>query len=206
MVEERTVAALHPYFATLTFNPDKFENSSQAWLQVSSHTNRFIQKFRRTTGFDVHYLSAFESHKSFYPHVHLLLLLDQESLNPKPYVADHIRDPFRLAWTHGHTDIQQPYRGGIAGCLGYVLKYIIKTTSANRLWTRILSGQETQQDAQGQPHKKPAYAAWHYVPRRHCQCRLTHCKLTYSRVKILNWSRSMPEKLRELYIAGQSSK
>lgn len=184
-------------FVTLTYARDTY-SPREAWQRINNDFNRYIQRLRRGKRLryiklgDVEYLRAYESHKDGYPHVHALILTKQDIRDRSIYLKEEPRKSFKLAWPHGLTDAQSPkYKNN--GAIGYILKYMSKSSSSGNLWKQILTENLTvpspEVNALGYPLKPPpGENVWKsiLIPD---QTLLLKCTLKKKRIKLLMWSR-----------------
>jgi hypothetical protein len=192
-------------FITLTY--DRSSNVSETWQKTTTDFNRYIQRLRRNkilrTLNDFEYLRVFEQHQDGYPHIHAVLLFDPTiSLRERDkFVYEKYRRPFKSLWTSGLSDCQSPKSKG-NGIIGYILKYLGKSTSTVTLWSQILGNltiQEPKVNDLGYPIKPPAGKnVWKYIliPDNHYLLKST---LKWKRIKLLMWSRGFIEKYKNSY-------
>ena len=178
-------------FATLTYRRDT--SKSDTWRSSTIHYNRFLQRLQRKIG-KVEYLAVKEPHKDQYPHIHAHLRFRNARRMRKrgKYIHEQYREILRECWPHGHTDFQCPIYSGYRP-IAYVLKYIAKTTSANRLWQNILDPDPNYvkpTNELGYPIKPPAGKnVWKYLSDNTAEQTLVSCPLRWKRLKLITWSR-----------------
>jgi hypothetical protein len=63
-------------FLTLTYDPNRF-SVTEAWKDVGNRISRVFKWFRRHYGLKAA-LAVLETHDNFYPHVHMILLLERD--------------------------------------------------------------------------------------------------------------------------------
>lgn len=111
-------------FVTLTYKQGGL--LGEAWECIGEDWNRWITGLRNRYG-EVQYVRVWEAHKSGYPHIHALLLFDQdfEVFYHKGKWRVQSKDDIMRAWSHGYTDLI-----GLKGmncALNYITKYITKS-------------------------------------------------------------------------------
>ncbi len=123
-------------FATLTYSRE--QTSQDRWLTISKDFNRYIQRFSRLHNIRINYLRVVEEHKDGYPHIHILIQFPDARIRilSSKYFDQDLYAKWRLLWKHGHTDYQRP-RSRNLGTLSYILKYLIKNTTAKTIWKKI---------------------------------------------------------------------
>lgn len=177
-------------FSTLTFNP-KTHNSRDAWLSISTSTNRYVQCIRRTVDY-CEFLKVYELHKNGMPHVHILFIfrnLNYSSNNTR-WLPHDVYQKLKYSWTLGLSDHQQPIANSDYSAVKYILKYVTKG-SATHLWTKILDPTIVNPpplNDLGYPIKSPKYAKYHQILVLH-QSLLLSSVLKWKRIKLLTWSR-----------------
>lgn len=183
-------------FATLTYGRN--QSRRDTWIRTTNDSNRFIQRVQRKVG-NLEYLRVLESHKDGYPHIHLHLRFrsgNRLRQNGK-FIINHKFNQLKRQWTHGLTDFQCPRErtSSINFPLGYVLKYIGKSTSTNTLWSRILNPtfKPTPPSDNNSYPLRPSKGQniWHYVTMPENQT-LLYSTFKLKRIKLLSYSRNYP--------------
>ena len=177
-------------FVTLTYA--RSSSIRDAWLNINGHCNRYLQRCRRKLG-NCEYLRAYEQHKDGYPHAHLFLIFrDTKNIRDRgKFLQDRYYRTLKSEWTHGLSDAQSPkYQNH--GVIGYILKYMSKSTSSTTLWSKILGNyaiQEPKVNDLGYPLKPPpGENVWKYVMIKDSED-LLQCTWSWKRIKLLMWSR-----------------
>lgn len=147
-------------FATLTYSRDK--SVQQRWYTVSKDFNRYCQSLRRLHPDGFEYLRVVERHKDDYPHIHAIIQFPNASIRVENsrYFTKSLYAKWKSTWTHGHSDYQKPKHSG-HGTLMYIMKYLIKNTTAKTIWKkcfdqRILKSVPTVEDATTPISSKPS--------------------------------------------------
>lgn len=183
-------------FATLTY--PRTQSIRDTWLRVTSDTNRFIQTVSRGNSGYLEYFRVFEPHKDNYPHVHLHIRfgLDYRIRDRDVFIYDHIRKFLKQSSNgFGNTDFQSPKRRK-AGCVGYITKYLGKSTSISRLWQLILNPTflpSPPSSSDTYPPQCPKGTnIWKLIsiPTNH---RLLYSTYKWKRIKLASWSRGYIE-------------
>ncbi len=109
------------------------------WRQISRDFNRFLQNFRRLHNQKVQYLRVIEKHKDGYPHVHAILQFPFAtiSINDTRYFERTLYRKWKTLWKGGHSDYQRPRVSGM-GTISYIIKYLVKNTTAKTIWKKLL--------------------------------------------------------------------
>jgi hypothetical protein len=192
-------------FVTLTY--ERNSSVGNTWKKVSRDTNRYLQRVRRTLG-NIDYLRAFESHKDGYPHVHILILFPVEYniRNRGKFLHQSYYKRLKDAWPHGLSDAQSPLGKGNHS-IGYILKYLNKSSSSNNLWSKLLTETHTKEPAVndlGYPLKPPpGENVWKLIliPDQKLLLKST---LKWKRIKLLMWSRHFVETYKKSLITNNS--
>ena len=181
-------------FTTLTFPRSK--NIRDTWLSINQATNRYVQRVRRTIDY-CEYVKAYEIHKDGYPHVHILFIFRnfRYNSNHTRWLPDTIFAKLKSAWTLGLSDHQSPTSSSNHSGLSYILKYLSKSSSANHLWSKILTPDTSYSptlNENGYPILMKSYAGYALiiVPS---DVTLTQCNLKYHKIKLLTWSRKFTQ-------------
>ncbi len=112
---------------------------SDTWKTASQDFNRFHQRFKRLHNQTVGYFRVVESHSDGYPHIHALMQFPSACIrvNNSIYFDRPLYAKWKALWTRGHSDYQKPRRSGI-GTLSYLMKYLLKNTTATTVWSKVL--------------------------------------------------------------------
>jgi REP element-mobilizing transposase RayT len=183
-------------FVTLTYARNA--SIGQTWLRCTKDTNRYLQRINRKFNCKVEYLRAFESHKDGFPHVHLLIIFPTEFdiRDNGRYLQQSYYMVLKSQWPYGLSDAQSP-RSKNNGAIGYILKYLNKSSSSNTLWSKLLpegiSMRPPEVDGLGYPIKPPpGNNVWKYVLIKD-KSTLLYTTLKWKRIKLLMWSRDFTE-------------
>lgn len=112
-------------FTTLTFD-QKDLLLSDSWTQIGINFNRFMANIRKKYG-KVSLVRVWESHKSGYPHIHVILLFHEHEFNAFHYNGSwrtKEKRQIESCWSHGFSDVEA--LASIQGGLRYLGKYLGK--------------------------------------------------------------------------------
>ena len=130
--ENARTANANIFMITLTYDT-KLTTLNNAWLNIGKDLNAFLSNLKRDFG-KIQVLRCFESFKkkSNYPHVHLILRLDETTLPCFRYTNKEGKTSYRVTSSklnkiekHWHSYIQMVAVTSMGG-IGYLLKYITK--------------------------------------------------------------------------------
>ena len=121
---------------TLEYNANKISRS-EAWQNAGVDFNRFSTRLTHKYG-KISIIRVLESHKSAYPHIHVLVIFHNHTFDGKR-MWNKRKNKFsnrlfgqtflsiKNAWTHGYSDFElvDSYQGGVK----YLAKYLHKSTS-----------------------------------------------------------------------------
>lgn len=200
------VGKTNAIFVTSTYAPG--QSVTGTWLRCSIHFNRFVGRLRRKIG-NCEYVRVIERHKTHpYPHFHSLLLFPTLtfSVENSRYFDDRFYQLLQRQWTHGFSKFEPPRHSGYFP-IGYILKYISKSTSANTLWHRLLNNSisDTPQEQPGDRYKiQPGTNVYYQVKfNSNPQCTiddsLVNADFKLKKVKVLHWSRGFIEAFKNSY-------
>ncbi len=124
-------------FATLTYT--RTETIQDTWKTISSDFNRYLQRFRRLHNEEIQYLRVIEQHKDLYPHIHIIIQFPNATIRVRDsrWFDKRIYQTWKTLWKRGHSDYQKPRRNKI-GTISYIMKYLVKNTTAKTVWKKIL--------------------------------------------------------------------
>lgn len=195
MQQKHDIWTDYEIFATLTY--PRNESKRDLWLRSTEDANRFIQKLVRDNAHSyLEYFRAIEPHKDGYPHIHFHIRFgtDFKIRDRHIYLYDYIRDNL-IKRAHeigfGVVDFQCPKFHG-AGTLGYVTKYIGKSTSVSRLWQLILNPTFATLDlpsSDGYLEKRPAGTNIWKLISVPILFSLERSEFKWKRIKLASWSR-----------------
>ncbi len=180
-------------FATLPYSRDK--SSRDRWLQCTSDSNRFIQSISRKIG-PVEYLRVLEAHKDnhHFPHLHLhLRFRDGCRIRESGiYLLDEPRAKLKSSWPHGLSDFQCPRHTGYFP-IGYILKYLGKSSSTSSLWQRLLESRDNFKSYTPDPNVNPIWVpsgdnVWKLISKPTKQT-IFFSSFRWKRIKLLSYSR-----------------
>lgn len=129
---------IHHVFATFTVRRDSTE--TDAWRQIGTNFNRFIQKFRRVCDSRLQYIRTVEAHQDGYPHIHAVLqFYNSLAITDGTYFDMALYRLWKRLWSVGLSDYQAPHSGNKYPIL-YIIKYISKDSATwNTLWKKLLT-------------------------------------------------------------------
>ena len=128
---------------TLTYRQD-VPLESFDWAACSRDLKRFFDRIKKSHVPDMEHFHAPELHESGFPHFHVIVY-SSSGFNTFKSFAGHkggwlvdnsINDMFHDAWTHGDIVDVSPAMNP-ESALGYVMKYLFKTTSVSRIQKAI---------------------------------------------------------------------
>lgn len=122
-------------FVTITY--DRNYTILEAWKSCSKDFNRYIQTSRRFFNHKIQYLRVIEEQSSGYPHVHAIFQFSDARIrieNTK-YFDRSLFKKMHSHWKHGFADFKRIQK---KGHLLYILKYLVKNTTCNTIFKKIL--------------------------------------------------------------------
>lgn len=156
-----------------------------------------MQRVQRNFG-TTEYLRVFEPHKDNFPHIHILLRLRsfRTVKDSGIFLRNEYFSTFKSLWDYGHTDFQCPRYSNFYP-IGYILKYLGKSTSTSRLWATILDPSTCQDrvatNELGYPIKPPkGENVWREVLIKD-KSYLLYSTLKIKKIKLCTWSRGFTD-------------
>lgn len=152
---------------------------------VSKDFNRFIQRFRRFGPYECEYLRVLEKHRSGALHLHAILQFQRTAIPVygNRYFDKIIYGRWKALWTQGHSDFRPAGTLRVGGLI-YILKYLVKNSTKNTIWKKILPKDE----GNAMPHAKEVRPR-EEVPQEK-QARKDPLPIYYEGAKICSWSRN----------------
>ena len=166
---------------TATYSQDG--DSLPTGLGASKDFNRYLQRFRRFNKSNVEYLRVLERHKSGVPHIHAILQFPDARICCKAnrYFESILYRRWQALWKKGYSDYR-PAASIRVGALLYVMKYLVKNTTKNTIWKKILLNNEESRDNSAKEVRKNSHVD-------EDQTRKDPLPIKINGAKICSWSR-----------------